>query len=287
MSDFDINEVLSKLTPEKVEAAFKAARHERCDFNETPIMSFDMPMEVFITGVLFDALTVKLDPRTDGLLGSWRRDCASRPVGDGDVMRAWNPDALKFFYERIREHGGDAVNLIDVGAHTGSFALLAAHDERLHVQTFEPNRRVASVLQRNVYLNHLGGRVTIDRMALGNERGWSPLSIPDAETGCATLGKPLRADPNRIALVPVARLDDVCDLYPVDFLKVDVEGAEWLVLQGADKTIWEGKPQMLIERDPRNTEQFGYEPYKITDLLESWGAKWKPIGHEDIYVYWK
>ena len=76
----------------------------------------------------------------------------------------------------------------------------------------------------------------------------------------------------REATVPLRRLDDVareCGLERMDFLKIDVEGAEWMVLRGAEESIRRFRPVIVAEVSAENFRKAGYAPKDLFAYLES------------------
>jgi len=67
--------------------------------------------------------------------------------------------------------------------------------------------------------------------------------------------------------VEAVTLDDVV-AEPVKLLKLDVEGAEWEVLGGAEAMLFDRTPpHLMIELRPASTRGFGYEPLEMIDWL--------------------
>jgi hypothetical protein len=61
------------------------------------------------------------------------------------------------------------------------------------------------------------------------------------------------------------------ELTRLDFVKVDVEGAELHVLTGGEHIIDEFRPAMLIEIEARHTVRYGYSPDDVVDWLTARG----------------
>lgn len=133
---------------------------------------------------------------------------------------------------------------IDVGAYSGIYSVLvSAANPRIKVIAIEPNRSLFPLLQRNLQLNHVRGEA---RWAgAGAESGRSRLVVPP-DTTTAHL---VKADDSPCDdLVPVGTLDQVAaSLGPVDLLKIDVEGSELDVLDGARRLLREHHPRIVIE----------------------------------------
>jgi len=82
--------------------------------------------------------------------------------------------------------------------------------------------------------------------------------------------------------VPVARLDSLCDgplrVDTCTFLKVDVEGAELLVLQGASAFLETRRPMILLEIDRGMQARYDCSPEETVAFLEGLGYTHPPDG---------
>lgn len=136
---------------------------------------------------------------------------------------------------------------VDIGANVGIYAgRLAQLCPKVHA--FEPLPWLADDLLRK-----LPESVTIHRLALSDHAGTANLRVPIRsgieENGLTTMEAQNGLGQNdEIRQVPceVTRLDDL-DLGPIGFIKIDVEGHEISVLQGAAETIKRDRPVLLIE----------------------------------------
>jgi FkbM family methyltransferase len=181
----------------------------------------------------------------------------------GEVVRAlpkyrylsWNPTEYSAFREALEtletlkaldptETKRPGVTALDVGANVGAYSILLGQwaGPSGKVFAFEPAPEVFEGLARHVALNGLAGRVEPIRSAVGAEVGTARLLI--AGTGgesrlvIPTPGTP-GTDVGAMIDVRVTTIDAFCaerGLSP-DFIKVDVEGFELSVLQGARDTI--------------------------------------------------
>jgi FkbM family methyltransferase len=141
---------------------------------------------------------------------------------------------------------------IDVGGNEG---LYAGRMSQLckQVHCFEPIPWFAEALRRKLEAN-----VTVHQCALSNRQGQAELRIPyrgDVEMhGTSTLEQdnPLPGS-THVKQVPckLERLDDVIR-EPVGFIKIDVEGHELAVLEGAGRILAEHRPVLLIESEKRH-----------------------------------
>jgi FkbM family methyltransferase len=142
---------------------------------------------------------------------------------------------------------------LDVGANVGYFSLAVAARPGFSgkVHAFEPLPPVYGLFERSVIENDLQDRIVIQQMALANAPGM--LSVTNAESSINVGGTRLDFEgrsPNAFRKVRVETLDHVsCDFAP-DVIKMDVEGAEALCLDGGVMTIAGHRPTLLVEINP-------------------------------------
>jgi len=148
--------------------------------------------------------------------------------------------------------GGTA---IDVGANAGWHALLMARLVGSHgrVLAVEPNPSVREHLQRNVAINRLG-QVEVVGAALAEAQGTVNFIAPDAEHPASGSGHVVAdgAAPPDAVRVEAITLDGLATeqkLDRIDLVKIDAEGFEWPILQGAQTTIARFRPYLIFEFD--------------------------------------
>jgi FkbM family methyltransferase len=140
---------------------------------------------------------------------------------------------------------------IDVGANDGSYVhFMRRHARR--VLAFEPMPHLATALRRKF----AGTNVVVREMALSDQPGMAELRMPVVDgvvvTGCSTIShQASQTYPGHQDIaVAMERLDDVYS-GDVGFIKIDVEGHEQAVLDGAIGTIGRCRPRLLVELDER------------------------------------
>jgi FkbM family methyltransferase len=150
---------------------------------------------------------------------------------------------------------------IDVGANVGlwSRSLCKNFDT---VMAFEPVDMFRECLVRNVSAANL----QIMDFALGNENTTANMIITEGNTGHTHI------DPASVGAgnVEVKRLDDLT-LAQVDYIKMDCEGYEYRVLQGAEQTIRRCRPVVVVEQKPHDAYSAEYGQHAAIELLKSWG----------------
>lgn len=149
--------------------------------------------------------------------------------------------AFHGFYEldlskRISAHAREGSVFVDVGANMGYFSLLwTGLNPAGHAIAFEPAPRNLELLQNNVFRNHLADRVTVIPKAVGERAGTVVFDVGPAEqTGWG--GVSTTTSKTSIT-VPVVRLDEELPDIGIDVLKIDVEGADTLVILGCEALL--------------------------------------------------
>jgi FkbM family methyltransferase len=144
----------------------------------------------------------------------------------------------------------DGAVTVDVGANCGLYTRRLARLSR-EVHAFEPSQQMARLLRRTSARN-----VSVHEIALSDHDGDAELFIPQGEDGLvyglASLEERVGSSGRSIAAhVPIARLDAVID-QDVAFVKIDVEGHELNVLNGAVELLERCQPVFLVEAEDRH-----------------------------------
>jgi FkbM family methyltransferase len=186
---------------------------------------------------------------------------------------------LRFVEKYLRP----GMTVLDVGAHHGLYTLLAARrvGKGGRVIAFEPSERERSLLARHLRLNRCG-RVTIENWAVGSERGKAQLFLVEGgEDGCNSLRSPRTAAKSHTTEVEVISLDEYITankIGNVDFLKLDIEGAELDALKGARGLLTSSeRPVVLAEVYEIRSEPWGYKSREIVTFLEGLGYQWHRV----------
>ena len=161
---------------------------------------------------------------------------------------------------------------VDVGAHIGYFTLVAAKYTR-HVFAFEPNPSTYAYLQRNIQLNPaLASRVTSYPIALSDHVGSASLFNSPEHPDLASL-QPIESAHTVVEAVTLDTLDHVLSAYNISFLKIDVEGGELDVLNGARETVGRDRPLVLCELLEPFQQRFGHTCQDIVHFFHEYGYK--------------
>jgi FkbM family methyltransferase len=164
--------------------------------------------------------------------------------------------------------------VLDVGSNIGNHALfLVCCGGASLVHCYEPTPGTANLLERNFVLNRIDtSRYSIRMMGIGAVKGMAEVCTPnEANIGANFLKK---GDGGSI---PVDSLDNLYAEGEVfDVLKVDVEGMEIEVLNGAEAVIGRSRPTILIEVANANKADFlawvfkaGYKVHRVFELVHA------------------
>jgi FkbM family methyltransferase len=175
------------------------------------------------------------------------------------------------------------MTVVDVGAHHGLYTLLASKCVGWdgHVVAIEPSPRECARLEKHLRLNR-GSNVELVPCAVGEDPGEADFYLVDGfHDWCNSLRPPAVGESAKTVRVQVRRLDDILselEISKVDFVKLDVEGAELSVLYGAMKLLHrEGRPAMLVEVQDVRTRQWGYAAREILQFLMRMDYQWFAI----------
>ncbi|MFA0761043.1 MAG: hypothetical protein HZLCBSQH_001147 [Candidatus Fervidibacterota bacterium] len=176
----------------------------------------------------------------------------------------------------------------DLGAHHGFYALLMAFcvGTTGKVIAFEPSPKERRKLVWHIRLNRLT-QVQVEPFAVADKEGTLDLFLTK-DNSANSLSFPPSISPivGRVT-VPVTTLDAYCQrngIKRLDLLKMDVEGAELLVLKGALQVLEKFRSTIVMEAMDRTTSQFGYTPADLFGFLKQFGYEIQQIPNEPNFV---
>lgn len=181
-----------------------------------------------------------------------------------DLYGEWAEPELAFIAQFLKP--GDVV--LDVGAHIGTHAVFFAQrvGARGRVFAFEPQRLSFHLLCANAALNNQMNLKCLN-MAIGARAGTIEVPIVDPTRefnfGSLSLNTGLAGEPVQMTTI------DALKLAKCDFIKIDVEGLEGEVLEGARETIARYRPALFLEANRPNQSpllirqvlELGYKPF--------------------------
>jgi FkbM family methyltransferase len=221
----------------------------------------------------------------------------------GFRVEAFNYESLHFLFREIFvrsqywcECANDRPLIFDCGANIGLATLFFKwRYPRSSIHCFEPDRRTFEMLRRNVTANGLTD-VQLHNVALSNISGTTEFFIDGRHSGSLLMSM----DPQRISgadvektYVDSAKLSALVNGRPVDLVKLDVEGAEHLVMVDLVESGAIGMVRQLVVEYHHNVHRRSASLGDFLRLLESAGFKyqldaaWTPPRDEfqDVLLY--
>ena len=178
--------------------------------------------------------------------------------------------------------------LWDIGANVGLYTVYAGLSRKCHVVAFEPSVFNLELLARNLYLNNLQNQVTLLPLPLSDQMNNNLLRMTSTEWGGAlsTFGKDFGWDGQSVQEVfafPTygIRMDQVVDVLKLstpDFIKMDVDGIEHLILSGGSKILKQIQG-ILVEIN----DDFDEQAELSKQLLEEAGLTMLEKRHSEMF----
>lgn len=184
--------------------------------------------------------------------------------------------------KHLQKYIQNAETILDIGAHIGCHSVMyAAMNPSANIYSFEPQSRVFSVLQKNISDNCLSN-VTAFNNAVGHEIKTTHMEsfitdgpnanenfVYDGSNMYNLGGLSLGEHGEQVSMITI----DSLNLSGCDYMKIDVEGAERMVLIGAQNTIRKYKPVICYESNYK---------YVLSEIEMSPQEIIKTLGEYDI-----
>jgi FkbM family methyltransferase len=239
------------------------------------LVSFKTSYSVKILGLNFQILS---GPQDDHFLDL-----------EHDRLTSWESETLKIWSSLSK----NAQVCLDVGAYLGVYSIISSLSGAAEVYAIEPNPKSFKELQSNVLLNGLENKVKCLNFAAGDDNFRGSLlamrNRPLSSGAHLDLGSReslvyesnfRRYESIIVDQVSVNPLDSIFDITDkrIDLIKIDVEGYELFVIEGAKNILRQYHPVLIIEivteaqkkKVDKKLELFAYQSGKlITDTRES------------------
>jgi FkbM family methyltransferase len=136
----------------------------------------------------------------------------------------------------------------DVGANTGWYTMVSLSQSSIcHLHAFEPVTAHLVCLKETVTLNGKDAQTSIHEVALSNKSGESAILLAGSGSSLETNFLEKNEGTQAVSLKTLDAYISEKKIALPDFIKIDVEGHEYKVLEGAKKTISDAKPVLFIE----------------------------------------
>lgn len=182
----------------------------------------------------------------------------------------------------IEQEVGPGSTAIDIGAHIGYFSLLLAKavTDTGRVIAFEPESQNAALLRTNIKINGYANIEVIEK-AVADTAGSHSLHVSPYNRGAHTMFYSTKYVCSHVQ-VETVQLDIILAGQSIDFIKMDVEGAEGLVLRGAQELLRENDDLIVaMEVFPYRMDVSGVSVEECLQLLHSTGFRVYAV-REDI-----
>lgn len=156
---------------------------------------------------------------------------------------------------------------VDVGANVGAYTILASQVIKSRSISFEPIPETVKRLEKQIQLNRIEELVDVRPMGVGSTN--NPLAFT---TNSDTTNKvSIDSGVENAEFFKVTTLDEDLTGDGPYFLKIDVEGFEYSVLEGSKNILKSGKIMAIIIELNQNGEKFGHTNDEIHEVLNSHG----------------
>jgi len=233
-----------------------------------------------ITGRLFphivNALHPKINKLADGIMLKF--DGMLVKTIDLESIGTFTPFDEPWIWDYFKPKKGDV--FIDIGAHLGKYSLIAAKivGKLGKVIAIEANPENYRRLLENVKINSLTDIITTFNVAAYDKKTKVSLYIGDASGEHSIIFNVGKKWYN-IDAIPVDHVVKHLKLKKVDWIKIDVEGAEYEVLQGLKNTLRRFRPKLIVEIHRKKRE--------VLNFMSKLGYRYEVINPEgDYYFFW-
>jgi len=187
------------------------------------------------------------------------------------LIEGWvyEPYLFHFISDNLIELKG--TEIVDIGANNGHFTVEFAHyvGDTGKVYAFEPQRIIYQQLCGNIFLNGLDN-VYAYNLAIGNEVG--SIFVEDVnyfEKGVVNFGNVhvVNHTENNQNIVALTRLDNI-EFKNLSIIKIDVQGFEPYVIEGAPITLWKHRPYIFVEIEEDQLQKYGFTEKQLIKQIE-------------------
>lgn len=184
------------------------------------------------------------------------------------LQRPFEPNEVSLVKRLIKP--GDTV--IDIGANIGYYTVLFSDlaGPNGQVIAFEPDRQNAEILGENIILNRCNN-ITVHGLAVGRETGSIRLHHCQGNAGMHRTYDSICCGTDFVEIDCVSLDDFLNHSTQVDFIKMDIEGAEYSALQGMSQILSQDNLFLLVEFSPFALTESGSKTSGFINLLTSYG----------------
>jgi FkbM family methyltransferase len=182
-----------------------------------------------------------------------------------DISRnkAWEPHITNFLKLNLEPNSV----FVDVGSNYG-FHTLSLSKYCKHIHSFDPQLVMVNLLKLSIEQNNMKN-ITVRNCALGDTQQSSNITPVDYNHPSIHMGEVgIVREEIGDDKIQIETLDSF-NLGTIDFIKIDVQGYEKFVIDGAKETIEKYKPIIIIEVEHHQLQKFGYDAVNLFEQLRS------------------
>jgi len=168
-------------------------------------------------------------------------------------------------------------DVIDVGANIGFFSVLfAQHLDHKKVLSIEPTKCALYRLYKNLALNNVQDRVIVFEGVASNFIGNTEIKTIQGKEEYSSLGEmkhpSILHETFSLEKIASTTLDELTKQYSLDpgFIKIDVEGVEHLVFEGAQNILSENRPIILAELSDYLLKRNGSSALQVINFIKKY-----------------
>lgn len=169
-----------------------------------------------------------------------------------------------FLYHLLRKED----LFFDIGANLGHYSLFLSGTKRNKSIALEPVPSLYEQLKRNVFLNELQDTVCVKQIGLSEKKDKLTFS-----NNKGTMNRVVNENYKNSIIVPVETLDNLINEQIPVAIKIDVEGFEYFVLQGAEQTLKCDEVKAVIIEFNNSGEKYGISDIETFNFLINYGFK--------------
>ena len=186
----------------------------------------------------------------------------------------------------IEKFSGNNV-LWDIGANVGLYSCYAAKLKNINVYAFEPSIFNLEILTKNIFLNQLSNNVTIVPFPLTDKLKETEFKMTSVDWGASAtaFGQDYKHDGSKLKMkfnykmlgLSMNDCVNVLKMKQPDYIKIDVDGIEHLILEGGNQILKKTK-SILVEVD----EKFIMQVERTKKYLTEAGLQLAEKKHSDL-----
>jgi len=178
-------------------------------------------------------------------------------------------ETYQFIFKNFRSGGV----FVDIGANVGGYTIRLARLGRVYA--FEPHPLLFAKLKYNLNLNHIQHSVVAKKVCVSNKAGYTKLAI-SRHMGKHSIVLNVQDKLAEIIVESTTLDDELINESHIEAIKIDAEGAEPLILEGANKTLQKTRIVVVETSLPEVRKKVfnhliskGFKYLKTTDLFNS------------------